>query len=91
LRISAKIVFGLGGQDEHPTDTGDQAHEDEGLRIQGTPMFDRNGDRVKQLGYDEQQKDLVEQRKDLVEDVGLDVGLGSRRDPRQGMRAGPPR
>jgi len=55
-----KRRFGLSGQDEHPADSGDQAYDDEGPRIQRTPVFNRNGDRVKQLGYDEQQKGLVE-------------------------------
>ena len=55
-----KRRFGLSGQDEHPADSGDQAYDDEGPRIQRTPVFNCNGDRVKQLGYDEQQKGLVE-------------------------------
>lgn len=42
-----KRLFGFSGQDEHPADAGDQTYDDEGLRIQGTPVFDRNSDRMK--------------------------------------------
>ncbi len=43
-------------------DAGDQADDDEGPRIQGTPVFDRNSDRVQQLGYDKEQEGLIEDR-----------------------------
>jgi hypothetical protein len=55
-----KCLFGFSGQDEHPADAGDQAYDDEGLRIQGASVFDRDSDRMKQLRYDEEQKGLIE-------------------------------